>query len=132
MFCRRGIVVDGRGDGTSEEESAGKADAAMISRRPMRWWLVVVGIVVVACVLAFLPHRTQIPPLVESDYCYLLLAADRARGCYHAVPLAPRKRPHARAGAVDYREAKGVFFLQDVHLGPGRDAQGRACAEGCR
>ena len=38
---------------------------------------VLLAIVLVAIVLALLPGRTSIPPLVESDYCYQLTAADR-------------------------------------------------------
>jgi len=40
-------------------------------------------------------------------------------GCYHAVPLTPRKRPTLVAERGDGREETGVFFLQDVYAGPG-------------
>jgi len=42
--------------------------------------------------LAFLPDRTSIPPLIESDYCYLLTAADRLHdgfGLTTTQPVAP-------------------------------------------
>ena len=45
-------------------------------------------------VLALLPGRTQIPPLVESDYAYQLLAADRlyaGLGLTSLQPVAPRQ-----------------------------------------
>jgi len=54
--------------------------------------LVVGGVVAVSVVLATLPGRTQIPPLIESDYCYLLTAADRfyeGHGLTTPQPVAP-------------------------------------------
>ena len=59
---------------------------------PVRWFAVAVAVVVVAMCLALLPHRTTIPPLVESDYCYLLTAADRlyeGLGLTATQPVAP-------------------------------------------
>ncbi|MFH1111214.1 MAG: glycosyltransferase family 39 protein [Planctomycetota bacterium] len=61
-------------------------------RRPVRWSLVGAGVVAVSVVLATLPGRTQIPPLIESDYCYLLTAADRlyeGHGLTTPQPVAP-------------------------------------------
>jgi hypothetical protein len=51
-----------------------------------------VAIGVVSFVLAILPGRTRIAPLVESDYCYQLAAADRmldGKGLTAGQPVAP-------------------------------------------
>jgi len=40
-------------------------------------------------------------------------------GCRQIVPLAPRRRPHARPDLVDYRQTTGTVYLQDVYEGPG-------------
>lgn len=64
------------------------------SRRSVRWSLMLAAVVAISMLLAFLPDRTQIPPLVESDYCYLLLAADRlyeGHGLTSLQPVAPRQ-----------------------------------------
>ncbi len=60
--------------------------------RDVHWAVVPAGVVAVVCVLAFLPSRTLIPPLVQSDYCYMLLAADRlydGLGVTSLQPVAP-------------------------------------------
>lgn len=57
---------------------------------PLPW--TVLGVAAVALVLAVLPGRRDIPPLVESDYCYLLTAADRfiaGKGLTTTTPVAP-------------------------------------------
>src|SRR3989337_649610 len=99
LICRGGIVVGGWGDGNaaqfrSRESTAlmDPAEAVRVAHRPVRWsW--VVGCVAAACVvLAFIPGRTSIPPLIESDYCYLLTAADRlyeGHGLTTPHPVAP-------------------------------------------
>jgi len=48
-----------------------------------------------------------------------LLVSDPRLGCYDAIPLAPRPRPHVRPRLVNYRKDSGTVFLQDVYLGPG-------------
>lgn len=71
-----------------ELSEAGRASTA---RRPC-WSMVVVWIVALFVVLSFLPFRSQIPPLVESDYCYQLIAAERmarGEGLTTLPPLAP-------------------------------------------
>ena len=58
----------------------------------VRWAWVLLAIVAAALVLAFLPGRTRIPPLIGSDYCYLLIAADRmyeGLGLTAPLPVAP-------------------------------------------
>ncbi len=40
-------------------------------------------------------------------------------GCKQIIPLAPRPRPHRRPDLVDYRQATGTVYLQDVYEGPG-------------
>ena len=59
---------------------------------PLRWSRVLAAVVILSALLALLPHRIAIPPLVESDYCYLLLAADRlmdGAGLSTLRPVAP-------------------------------------------
>ena len=98
MICRGGIVVDGCGDVRREVRTRGEngsltAPPLELTRdHRTRWSIVVASVVVVATALALLPHRTEVPPVVESDYCYLLLAADRlhdGHGLTSLPPVAP-------------------------------------------
>ncbi len=62
--------------------------------RPVRLGRVFIAVAVVALALWLLPHRASIPPRVESDYCYQLIAADRlydGRGLTSLQPVAPRQ-----------------------------------------
>jgi hypothetical protein len=52
-------------------------DAPVRSPRLAGWIHVTLAVVAVAVLLSILPGRSSIPPLVESDYCYLFIAADR-------------------------------------------------------
>ncbi|MHC5109158.1 MAG: hypothetical protein ACYTHJ_04690 [Planctomycetota bacterium] len=64
------------------------------AKRP-RWRLPAYGVtalLVIAAGLAVLPGRWSIPPLIESDYCYLLTASDRfheGNGLTATPPVAP-------------------------------------------
>ncbi|MBU0719492.1 MAG: hypothetical protein KJ749_14700 [Planctomycetes bacterium] len=61
-------------------------------RRVQRWSLILLGVLAVFITLTLLPGRTSIPPLVESDYCYQLLAVDRmcaGHGFTSLQPVAP-------------------------------------------
>jgi len=99
LICRGGVVVGGWGDGDAVAFRSGERITSMDPieafhgvRRPVRWSLVGGGVVAVSVVLATLPSRTQIPPLIESDYCYLLTAADRlyeGHGLTTPQPVAP-------------------------------------------
>ncbi len=92
-------MVGGWGDGDAAKFRSRESTALMdpsetirVARRPVRWSLVAGGVAVASVVLATLPGRTQIPPLVESDYCYLLTAADRfyeGHGLTTPQPVAP-------------------------------------------
>ncbi len=60
----------------------------------VRWSRLLVSVAVVAVVLTFLPGRSSIAPLIESDYCYLLIAADRlynGLGLTSLQPVAPHQ-----------------------------------------
>jgi hypothetical protein len=62
--------------------------------RPVRWSALLAAIAMVSIALALIPDRTQIAPLVESDYCYLLMAADRlyeGHGLTAPPPVAPHQ-----------------------------------------
>ena len=48
-----------------------------------------------------------------------LLASDPQMPCNQPIPLAARKTPVVRPGTVDYRKNEGVYYVQDVHAGPG-------------
>jgi len=97
MICRGGIVVGGWGDVAPPKAAAPAArpsplETLAAGRRPLRWSLVFVSVVTVALALAALPGRTRIAPLLESDYCYLLTAADRlhnGQGLTATQPVAP-------------------------------------------
>jgi hypothetical protein len=70
--------------------SAGRSDVS--GGRPARWWCIAVAILAFAFLLVYLPGRTRIPPLIESDYCYLLIAADHlyeGHGPTAPLPVAP-------------------------------------------
>ncbi len=67
-------------------------EALDISGRRVPWRWLGAAVVVVSIVLSLLPGRAQIPPLVGSDYCYQLVAADRmfaGLGLTAPVPVAP-------------------------------------------
>ncbi|UCE61662.1 MAG: hypothetical protein JSU63_07920 [Phycisphaerales bacterium] len=58
------------------------------------WWGLVAGIAGLSCVLGALVLRFPVVPLVESDYCYLLMAADRmysGLGFTSLQPVAPHQ-----------------------------------------
>jgi len=61
-----------------------------------------------------------------------LLVADADVSCSQPVPLAPRPRPHLRPSPVDYREDTGVYYLHDVHAGPGLSGVPRGTIEWLR
>lgn len=64
---------------------------------PMRWGWISISVVLVMIVLTLLPQRTAIAPIVESDYCYLLTAADRfyvGQGLTATSPVAPNQPWH--------------------------------------
>ncbi len=48
-----------------------------------------------------------------------LLAADPHISCNQPVLLAPRPVPHVRPSAIDHRKTHGVFYVQDIYVGPG-------------
>ena len=54
-----------------------------------RWWAVGGAFLVVFAILALLPSRSAIPPLVESDYCYQLIAAERMSAGLGPTSLQP-------------------------------------------
>ena len=65
--------------------------ASPVSMRPY-WGRLLLAGAIVTTVLAAIPGRTSIPPLVESDYSYLLTAADRfvaGDGLTTTPPVAP-------------------------------------------
>jgi hypothetical protein len=62
------------------------------ARRPLRRPLVLASVIALTLLLAAMPGRMRIAPLVESDYCYLLTAADRlcdGQGLTATQPVAP-------------------------------------------
>ncbi len=68
------------------------SDVSVAAPQPFRLSIAAVAVAVVALVLALLPGRAAIPPLIESDYCYLLTAADRfhdGHGLTATSPVAP-------------------------------------------
>jgi hypothetical protein len=61
-----------------------------------------------------------------------LLAADSKIGCGRAVPLAPRAAGHVWPDSVDYRQAEGTYYIQDVYRGPGLRGMARGAARKIR
>lgn len=99
MICRGGIV-----SGSSSERSASPwfrsmlapsvtpLDALQQRARPVHWPTALASVALVAILLTVLPHRAEIAPLIESDYAYLLMAADRLHdglGPTATPPVAP-------------------------------------------
>ena len=74
-------------------EGTSSASSYALAPAPPRWRWVLLGTLAVTAGLALLPHRTEIPPNIESDYCYLLLAADRLHDGKGLTSLAPQA-PH--------------------------------------
>lgn len=79
-----GVVTDGmKGPASAAPWSRTVApletmsDTPLIARAGSPRLRVLLAITLIATILALLPGRKAIPPLIESDYCYLLTAADR-------------------------------------------------------
>lgn len=96
MICRGGIVVGGWGDVAQPREvlrpRPHPIDSLPGSRERTQWASIAWATLVLFVLFALLPSRRLIPPLIESDYCYLLLAADRylaGLGLTSLQPVAP-------------------------------------------
>ena len=104
MICRGGIVADrprlsssafGRGGERARRKQPSARSVPSLTEElhaaPARtsWSTVVVAVVSAAILLWFLPGRSGIAPLVESDYCYLLIAADRMHNGMGPTSLQP-------------------------------------------
>jgi hypothetical protein len=61
-----------------------------------------------------------------------LLHYDPNVSCAHPIALRPRKRPPARPSLVDYSKDYGVYFVQDVYVGPGLKGVARGTIEKIR
>ena len=48
-----------------------------------------------------------------------LLASDPAISCQHPAVLQPRERPPVRPSLVDHSKRTGIYYMQDVYIGPG-------------
>ena len=48
-----------------------------------------------------------------------LLAFDWANSCGQAIPVMPREQPPVRPSQVDWNQASGEFYVQNVYAGPG-------------
>lgn len=73
-------------------EPASRKRSIQLAPKRLRWSLVAIAVVIVFAMLTQVPHRAAIPPLVESDYCYQLIAAQRfsaGLGLTSVVPIAP-------------------------------------------
>ncbi len=79
-------MTDGTGQKAPVDEVRDRA-------RPVRWLPIIGAVVVVSVVLAFIPNRTDIPPVLGSDYCYQLTAADRLVAG-HGLTATPPVAPH--------------------------------------
>lgn len=111
MLIGRGIVVDGasaaqpvRSAGTPASASgtvspmaqdiAFSVGAAYVSPHPVRWLRLMIAAALLAFALTRTPHQPGIAPLIESDYAYQLMAADRlyvGQGLTSLQPVAPHQ-----------------------------------------
>lgn len=106
MICRAGMVTGsprsatapvGRSAASSIESvstapSTAIAGTTLVPCARTSWTKLLLYTLVVCTALALLPGRGAVPPLVESDYCYLLIAADRLHdglGPTSLQPVAP-------------------------------------------
>lgn len=99
MSSHDGIMAGGWRRGHSARAAAVQPELRSITTNavqaapaPISWLWIPLGILAITIVLAFLPGRTRIAPIVESDYCYLLIAADRmfaGSGLTTPPPVAP-------------------------------------------
>ncbi len=48
-----------------------------------------------------------------------LLAFDWSTSCGQAIPVMSRKQPPVRPSQLDWSQASGAFYIQNVHTGPG-------------
>ncbi len=94
MICRGGIVLESaRPTGGLNAPFANSKD----SHRDwpgIPWCRALAGVIIVGAGLAVLPGHGTVPPLIESDYCYQLIAAERASqglGFTSLQPIAPRQ-----------------------------------------
>jgi hypothetical protein len=56
---------------------------------------------------------------MDSDGNRELIAADPKISCNQPVPLAARLKPRPRPAQTDYSKDTGVYYIQDVYVGPG-------------
>ncbi len=93
VICRGGLVVGGpSGALTTPLARQARADSAAATRLQLAAFLAT--IVLGSIVLKTLANMLAISPLVESDYCYLLTAADRlvaGQGLTCTPPVAPHQ-----------------------------------------
>ena len=61
-----------------------------------------------------------------------LLASDPAASCDQAAALSPRPPPPMRPSPVDPRKTTGIYYVQDVHAGPGLQGVPRGTAREIR
>jgi len=82
------------------------------------------------CLVTYAPLGWDRPPRREGDADFglywmdfaghrELLASDPRLPCSQPVPLTARARPLLWANRVDYNQPTGIFYLQDIYLGPG-------------
>jgi hypothetical protein len=77
--------------------------------------------------IAYSPHNNSGRRLVRpfglyymrADGARELLAWDRTVSCNQPMVVRPRPRPPVRPSLVDYRKDQGVYYIQDIHAGPG-------------
>jgi len=92
MICRGGVVVGGARDAIKLAPLMGDDAAAAQTSGRVRWPVVSALTIAATAIFAWISWRAAIPPLVESDYCYLLVAADRflaGQGLTTTPPVAP-------------------------------------------
>jgi hypothetical protein len=93
MICRAGITNDTAPLASDFASPAENGVAAMPAHRSS-WGILLVAIFTVASMLALLVNRLNVPPLIESDYCYQLIAVERAArglGFTSLQPVAPNQ-----------------------------------------
>ncbi len=72
--------------------------------------------------IAFKPDGATTPFAVywmDRDGRRELLVANPDISCNQPVPFAARPLPHVRPSSVDYQKKDGLYYLQDIYLGPG-------------
>ena len=56
---------------------------------------------------------------IHADGNRELLVFDPEISCNNPMAVKPRKKPHIKPSLVDYKKDSGIYYMQDIYVGPG-------------